>query len=291
LTKNFIIPQKPEIGDVVINEILFNPRSGANDFVEIYNGSSKYIDLDGWQLANVMGDTISQLRDIVSEYRLLPPGGYMVFTEELNNLIWNYPSTVSENILITDLPGYPDSKGTVILLSERSELMDWLNYQEDMHLPLLDEVEGISLERIQYVLPSNDNTNWHSAASTVGYATPGYRNSQAIDGDNSGKGFYPEPNIFSPDNDGYHDIVSLNYNIGESGYVGSIFIYNSSGLLIRKLIDNELLETKGAIIWDGMKDDQSKAPMGYYILIMESFNDAGKVRMQKASVVLAHSLK
>src|SRR5690606_8709577 len=48
-----ILPQQAEEGDIVLSEILFNPKMGYPKFIEIYNQSSSYINLQGWKLANV----------------------------------------------------------------------------------------------------------------------------------------------------------------------------------------------------------------------------------------------
>jgi len=49
---NFSLIEKPDINDLVINEVLFNPYTGGNDFVEIYNRSAKTIQLDSLILIN-----------------------------------------------------------------------------------------------------------------------------------------------------------------------------------------------------------------------------------------------
>ena len=43
----FALPAPVAAGDVVINEILFNPRTNAVDFVELLNRSTKYLDVQG----------------------------------------------------------------------------------------------------------------------------------------------------------------------------------------------------------------------------------------------------
>src|SRR5690606_6855371 len=48
-----VLPLLAAPGDLAINEILFNPKAGVPKFVEIYNQSSKFVDLAGWKLANI----------------------------------------------------------------------------------------------------------------------------------------------------------------------------------------------------------------------------------------------
>jgi hypothetical protein len=49
---NVGLPQAPLAQDVVINEILFNPKSPGNDYVEFYNRSKKVIDASWLYIAN-----------------------------------------------------------------------------------------------------------------------------------------------------------------------------------------------------------------------------------------------
>ncbi|MDZ7848102.1 MAG: lamin tail domain-containing protein [Owenweeksia sp.] len=48
----FALPSLPQAGELIINELLFNPPSGGADFVEIYNHSDKYFDLSNLRLGN-----------------------------------------------------------------------------------------------------------------------------------------------------------------------------------------------------------------------------------------------
>ena len=56
--------------DVVINEILFNPRSNGVDYVEIYNNSKKIIDLKNIYIAN--RNTAGAISSIAFNQELAP---------------------------------------------------------------------------------------------------------------------------------------------------------------------------------------------------------------------------
>src|SRR5690606_34819436 len=60
----FAVPEPADSLDVVINEILFNPKPGGVDFVEIYNRSQKFINLKGWSTATYSERIPKDLRTI-----------------------------------------------------------------------------------------------------------------------------------------------------------------------------------------------------------------------------------
>jgi hypothetical protein len=73
LTASFALPEPGDSGDVVLNEVLFNPRSGGVDFVEIYNRSDKYVNLQDWQLATSEAGQPANGKKITAAYHVLPP--------------------------------------------------------------------------------------------------------------------------------------------------------------------------------------------------------------------------
>src|SRR5690606_11609988 len=150
--------------DIVINEILFNPRPNGVDFVELINRSNKYIDLKNWQLANLQNDTVSNRKTITVNY-ILAPQQIVAITTNPEIVKQHYPAHDPNAFLqISSLPTFNDKDGTVILLNPAKQVMDSLTYNEKMHFALLDSKDGVSLERIRTDGPTERN-NFHSAAS------------------------------------------------------------------------------------------------------------------------------
>jgi len=280
------LPAVPGPGDVVINEVLFNPLPGGVDFVELVNRSDKYLDLHNWQLANTSGDSVASRRTISTQPYVLGPGQYVVLTSDPGKVKSHYPAAVQEAMLqMASLPAYPDAAGTVLVLLPDQRPADRLDYDEKMHFALLDDRNGISLERIRLEGPSTA-ANFHSAATTV-LATPGYRNSQRQQAEGVAQVFEVKPQVFSPDGDGYEDFTTINYSTGKSGFVANITVFDAQGREVRKLVRNELLASNGFFRWDGLKEDGAKAGMGYYLFYIELFDLSGKKRAYKEEVVVA----
>ncbi|MDU0369486.1 lamin tail domain-containing protein [Hymenobacter endophyticus] len=281
------LPVPVATGDVVINEILFNPRTGGVDFVEILNRSGKFLDLQGWQLGNQRPDNSVDAEPISSAPVLLPPGGLLAFTTRPDIVQQQYPnSTDAAHLLqLLALPTFPDDGGTVVLFDSRGQLLDKYAYAATQHLKLLDNVEGVSLERIRAAGPS-EASNFHSAAGSVGYATPGRPNSQQQP-DVTGTGVLTlEPEIFTPDDDGQQDFTTLAYQLDQPGYAGSVTIYDAQGRLARRLVRNETLATQGTWQWDGLTDRGQKASVGYYILHVELFRPSGGQKREYRKTVV-----
>jgi len=221
---------------------------------------------------------------------LLFPGEYLLVSENSQNIASEYPLSKTENFVETNLPSYSNDEGTVILQSNSNVIIDFFRYDDDMHFALLNSTDGVSLERLDPNRPTSDRSNWHSAAENIGWATPGYLNSQYSPTGITSEDVTVDPEVFSPDNDGYLDVVNINYNFNEPGFTGNITIYDSNGRDVRKLMRNELLGTKGTISWDGIKDDGNKARIGPYIIFFEVFDLSGNVKQFKKTCVLAHQL-
>ncbi len=281
------IPQSAEDGDIIINEVLFNPYTGGTDFVELYNRSARPISLRNWKMANRESGDVANIKNITSQELLILPGEFKVLTEESVNIGLNYPlGRASNYIEISDLPSYNDDEGNVLLLSPALEIHDEFFYSDDYHFALIDDLNGVSLERIDYERLTNDPTNWHSAAEKVGWATPGYENSQLQPANAATESFIVEPEVFSPDNDGFQDVLNISYALDGPGQVANISIFDRDGRQIRLLSRNELLATEGTVSWDGITDDGTKARIGVYIIFIELFDLKGDVSSTKKTCVL-----
>jgi hypothetical protein len=284
------ISTEPLENDCVINEILFNPRSNAYDFVELFNASQKILDASKLFIANRgSSGAIANIKSMTTTPHLIFPGDHIVITENSDNLALNYLLRFPENILeLTSLPSYPDEEGCVIIMNSLGQVIDEVNYKDDWHFKLLNDQEGVSLERTNPLALSNSGGTWHSAASTAGFATPGYKNSQQIDQASPGAEISISPRIISPDNDGNDDIATIHYKIDEPGYVANIFIFDLAGRLVRQLEKNSLMGLNGYWTWDGLNDKNQQPDSGIYIIVTEIFNLQGRKKIFRNKVVIGY---
>jgi hypothetical protein len=185
----------------------------------------------------------------------------------------------------------PEKSGTLALLDNNLKILDQFGYSSDLHFQLLTITEGVSLERIHDDKPTNLADNWHSAAADAGFATPGYENSQAFKGNEiSPAEIWVEPEVFTPDNDGTNDYVTLNYLFDKPGYVATILVFDSRGRIIKQLANNLLLGTRGMLTWDGINADGRLEDAGIYVFYTEVFVTSGEVFRYKKTFVLAKKM-
>ena len=286
-TAKFGLAEPANSLDVVINEVLFNPYTGGSDFVELYNRSGKIIDVASLKIGN---DDPATIKTITTESYLLLPDDYVVLTANPANIRNNYYTHNTDNFITVSLPTFANSRGTVVLLDNNNQVIDQFSYDEKMHFPLLTDEKGVSLERVSPDRPSLDVTNWHSASQNAGFATPTYRNSQYSDSQTTTDAMSIEPEIFSPDNDGFNDIADINFSFNGPGFVVTVTIFDARGRLVRNLAQNVLFGASETISWDGINEKNEKAPVGIYIVFVEAFNSAGETKKFKKTVVLATKL-
>ena len=291
----FGISEIAEKGDVIINEVLFNPADNGVDFVEIVNISEKIINPGELKLGNIdemqfePNDTL--YKDIQEDWGLMLPGDYILLSKDPDKVKSQYFTENPDGFIrMSSFPSYSNDEGSVVLGDKNSILIDAFDYNEDMQFPLLNSVEGVTLERISLDRPSYDATNWHSASEAVGFGTPAFQNSQFSETGETEDPVSIEPEIFSPDNDGYNDVLNIIYKFDAPGYTANITIYDSQGRLTRTLVQSTLLGPEGSFSWDGIMDDNQKASVGIYIIFFEAFDLNGNVKKYKKTAVLGARL-
>lgn len=281
----------PVKGDLVINEVLFTPKNADEQFVEIKNNTENYFKVKDILLAKA--STVSQIENFnlsFEEEKLIEPYSYLVFTLNANQLKSTYSNTKVENCFtINDLP-LDEEEDIVIIKNSENKILDKLHYYNDFHLSTLNSTEGISLERVSpNYNETQDKNNWHSASKTAGFATPGILNSELQEIDFAAT-VTVEPEVFSPDQDGFDDMLLISYQI-ESGLTRAVTnVYNTEGRLVKEITDNEYINDKGFFKWDGTDNDGNKSKIGiYFVQVNLSFND-GKQKSYTYKCVLANRL-
>ena len=277
------LPKRATGKALCINEVLFNPKPGGCDYVELIHVGNAWVDLSSVLLASRLDDG-----SLSKGYRLTPlsiPCGL--------NSIWllsvskdsviksgNYPHM--PNALDLDgFPSFPDDAGTVVLLTSSGEIVDEMSYNADMHFALISNVEGVALERRNPAYRSDLPGTWVSATTTSNYGTPGFENSQyAAVKQAENTGFGVDQTWLTPDSDGKDDAITIRYTV-EASCLANLLVYDVEGRLVKTLAKSALLGQSGEFFWDGSDASGQVLPFGRYILFVERFDPLGNVFRQK----------
>jgi hypothetical protein len=282
------LTEKIQSGDVIINEVLFNAKAGGSDYVELYNRSDKILDSRQLLLGIKSNGNTANLTRLSETGFLINPADYLLITSNVGRVKPFYQIENDKNFIeISQMPSLDDKASTIILLNDTMGSIDEFAYSESMQLSTLKDIEGVSLERVNPDKPSNFPGNWHSAAETAGYGTPGYKNSQYLDYSETSHTISLVNEIFSPDNDGYNDILQVAYQFEMPGCRAQVIIFDIMGRRVRCLLNNELLGIQGVFTWDGTDDTGKLCTVGIYIIFLRTVSDDGTVKEYKKSCVLA----
>jgi hypothetical protein len=263
---------------IIIKEILFNPYPGGVDFVELYNASDHFFQLHDLIFKTSPSNTKSY--SIQSNKNgIIYPHQYVALTIDTIQLKFDYPNS-KELLQLFKMPPMNNTSGDLSLY-QSEVLLDSVSYHEDQHFQLLSDYNGVSLERITFEGNGYDPNNWHSSSSVEGYATPGYKNSQYTNTMKTLNQFELNSPIISPDGDGFEDFLVLKYQMNNLGYILNGYIYNLAGIQVHHPFNNVLLSSNGNLKWDGLDSNGIKLSIGNYILLIEAFNETGKIIKRK----------
>ena len=265
------------LGDILISEILFDPNKNGAEFVEVYNHSLVPADLKQFSFGIEKDDFINKLYPLSATSYLLHPGQYVVLSKAPEKVQQQYQ--IQNPYAFLAMPNFPslnNSAGKLVLLRQDGTRIDELEYAVGLHHAIIKNSKGVSLERTSFKGGSNSGS-FRSASARIGFATPGYVNSQYLDHqDHFAENFWLSSKTFSPNGDGFEDMLQLNYQFAEHPGPVTVNIYNERGSLVKELLNNQTLDTKGELLWDGLDHNNQKLPLGIYHVVTNITNSQGE---------------
>ena len=164
-------------GAVVLSEIQYNPApdlgpDGEYEYVEVHNRGDDAVDLTGWRFM----DRDSSKAFHIPARTSIAPGGYLVIAGDAAAL----RTLVGEGVAIVGNLDFRLGNGgdTVRLVGAEGQLVDRVEYDDQLPWPQEADGEGPSLERVSLANDITDFTNFHPSAPG---GTPGTPNSRAGD--------------------------------------------------------------------------------------------------------------
>ena len=290
-SSQFGIGYAPDFSDLLFNEVLFNAPDDANDYVEITNNSNKLIDIQQLKFGYTSNtDNLEKTKYTKTiPKKFLKPGEIIVLSSDCSGLADIYPyHDTSAFINVDNFPNLNRSKGYICIATDENNIIDRFIYNSDMHLSSLVNENGVSLERMSPKRATNDAGNWHSAAQTYNFGSPGVQNSQFRDivSESQDVTMTIFPTIISPDNNGSNDYVNIHCYFEEADVIINCHIYNRQGIRVRHLLNNVLAGTEQDFSWDGCNDRGAKVSSGTYIILLEGITPKGdKIRKRGVVVV------
>jgi len=279
----FGVPEKTAKGDIVFNELMFNPLPGDPDYIELYNCSEKTIDASRLLLASVSETGDTSVTFYVSDMpRCIIPGSFYAVTTDPEKINDRYYSSDSEHIYYAGtLPSMPDDRGHLLLLNRELEVIDEVIYSEDQHYSLIAENEGIALEKIRPGASSGESANWHSASGSSGWGTPGRENSVFSRLPQADDQIIFSSGRISPDNDGFEDFLVIDMNLEGNDNVVTVTVFDETGQFVDRIAENILAGSNATIVWDATYKSGQLVREGIYIILIELFSDKGKKKSWK----------
>lgn len=290
--KLYAAVEKINQGDIIFNEIMFHQPDSSFEYIELYNRSDKLIGLSGLIYTTRKADGTFNTGNKIPEGVFVAPKSCIAFTQNAEKVKEYHHCPEDAKVIQTSWTSLNNESATLVLTNAlKDTVYDEFSYQVKMHHVMIKNPKGVALERIYTDLPSEDFTNWHSSAFTTNYGTPGFKNSQYRERDNSEKdsraAFYLESKVFTPNNDGVEDVCVINYTVEQEGYMATILLLSATGERVFNLASNQLLATSGQVVWDGRNNEGKLSNIGIYVILVELFHPVyGKRKQFKIPVVL-----
>lgn len=273
----------PAPGEIIINEILPEPFPDGSEYIELFNRSERDLSLADVCLSTRKSDgSLNTVYPLSAYDRLLESGDYLLISKSLEGVWTFYDMPDESHTLECKLPVFSNTGASVVLYRISSQaIIDEVAYSPKWHSVSASKRKGVALERIDPDGDSDSASNWTSAASSVGYGTPGSPNSQHFSSSEAtGNESISIPTL-QPSG-----TYALTYQLDKPGYTARGWVFDMSGRKIASLVDNESLATSGTLEWDGQGFDGTPLESGVYIMFLELWHPDGDTLRRKAAFLV-----
>ncbi|MBN2092872.1 lamin tail domain-containing protein [candidate division KSB1 bacterium] len=171
-----VLAQNP--GDVIINEIMYDPKDENEEWVELYNATNSAIDISGWIITddNTYPSLSGEGKLTIPDGTTIPAGGFVILSEKAI-------TEISGEIICTQTGSYGLANGgdnlALYTAATGGTLIDG---SLSVNFPI-DASDGESIEKIDPSQGWSGNTiDWDASTNNFGgtnhvYCTPGSANS------------------------------------------------------------------------------------------------------------------
>ena len=254
---------------MVINEVMYAPREEGSEWVELFNRTEEKIDLRFWSIQDARPFSASR---IAIRPLLIPPGGFVVIASDPATFAEVFPG-ISVVAPVERWPSLNNSGDAVVIKSPAGTSVDSVSYT-GKEIP----IRGISLERIDPGGESGDPSNWLPSVLEAG-GSPGARNSVFA-------GRLPEEVELTASPNPFRDWTTISYRIPTKSAEVNLWVHDSRGHLVRRLLDGQISGSRRTVLWDGQDDNGERLYGGIYIVYLEAINvEEGRVFTEKKAVV------
>ena len=265
-----------DFGIVTLNEFMNIPDSTQTEFIEIVTLNS--VQMDNWSISD---NTLS-----LKNFSFGNADKDQVFVLAADSIILEYLfDTAKWNIPKGGFPGLNNTSDGIYLYDMTEKIIDSLIYTADWNI-----IENRSLEKYRPEFISRDSSRWETAVNEVGQ-TPGLVNSIYYEELSKAGKLVLEPNPFSPDGDGYDDVLYIKYKLPFEYGLITIQIFDVIGRTISAPFWNMYTAQENILTWDGRRTNGDLSRMGIYILKLTAKDQSGSKTWENVqTIVLAKKL-
>jgi hypothetical protein len=287
IQRRFRRPELPQPYVPLINEIMYDPVQGGHEYIELYNPGDDFLDLYDLKLRVVEpGSMDGTLVELSGDSHLLFPDAKVVLAKNSRALReeWGLGPGVAV-VEVADWRSLPNS-GACLQLTDRSgALLDQCCYHDSLHHALVGVTTGVALERIHSGSCASLSQCWTSAAASARYGTPGMQNSHSRMPSEPGGMLELHPEVFSPDNDGFEDLLEIGLQDSGETRLINIFITDLNGIRVREIVFRGIPGSGDVYSWDGLDDSGNSVLPGIYIVHLGIAGDHGMRYWRRACAI------